>query len=198
MAYVTPDNLRRFLRRAAAFTAEEWAQAELIIELAEGDVEDETGQSLEESTDTVVLDGPTWAGHANDPPGTGSHKLVLPRWPVTAVDSVTLLHPDADDEVLEFGTDYTWSADGILTRVGGWWPTGDRSVQVVNTAGYATIPKGVRRIVLRIAAAGWENPALLKSESIGDYARAWAANSPAGLVLTETDRRTLGLYRART
>ncbi len=56
---------------------------------------------------------------------------------------------------------------GILTRVGGWWPTGDQRIQVVYTAGHATIPKGVKRATLRLAAAAWGNPELLSSETLG-------------------------------
>ncbi|MFD9445507.1 hypothetical protein ACFWBR_42320 [Streptomyces sp. NPDC060006] len=199
MAYVTANELRLFLRHPAAFTPDEEAQAELLIELAEGAVEDETGQSLELSEDTVILDGPTRAEHWPDTPGTGSRTLVLPRWPVSAVESVTLLNDDQDDEELTFGKDqdYTWSAAGTLTRVNGWWPTGDRCIQVVNTAGHAPIPKGVRRIVLRLAAAGWGNPELLASESLGDHSKAWSAEA-LGMVLSEADKKTLGLYRART
>jgi len=200
VAYVSAEDLRLFLRRATAFTADEQAQAELLIELAEGTVEDETGQSLEQSLDTVVLDGPTRSDRWPDGPGTGSRKLILPRWPVSSVTSVTWLRDDADDEVLTEGADadFTWSAAGILTRVGAWWPTEDRSTEVVYTPGYAApLPKGVRRIVLRLAAGGWGNPMLLSAETLGDHSRSFAAES-LGMELSDSDRRTLGLYRART
>ncbi|MEU0584582.1 hypothetical protein [Streptomyces sp. NPDC006132] len=199
MAYATAEQLRLLVRHPGPFTDEETAQAELLIELAEGAVDDEIGQSLEESTDTVVLDGPAGPDRWPDTPGTGSRKLILPRWPVTAVESVTLLHDDGPDEVLTHGEDqdYTWSASGILTRVNGWWPTGDRAVEAVVTAGYNPIPKGVRRIVLRMAAAAWGNPLLLTSESLGDHSRSFAAEL-LGMMLSDTDKRALGAYRART
>lgn len=195
MAYATAEHLRLFLRHGLAFTADEIAQAELLIELAEGAIDDELGQPLEESTDTVTLDGPTQPGT----PGTGSHRLVLPRWPVTAVTSVTLLHDDAPDETLEHGADhdYTWSESGILTRIGGWWPTGDQAIQVVYTAGYATVPKGVKRAALRLAAAAWGNPELLSSETLGDHSRSWSADA-LGMTLSQADITALGVYRART
>ncbi|QQM45006.1 hypothetical protein [Streptomyces liliifuscus] len=199
MAYASPENLRHFLRHPAAFTPDETAQAELLIELAEGAIDDETGQPLEQSTDTVILDGPTREDPWPHTPGTGSHKLILPRWPVSAVESVTLLNDVQEDEVLTFGRDqdYTWSAAGTMTRVNSWWPTGDRCIQVVYTPGYVLIPKGVKRIALRVAAAGWGNPELLTSESLGDHSKAWSAEA-LGMVLSEADKKTLGLYRART
>jgi hypothetical protein len=199
VAYASAENLRHFLRHPDAFTADEIAQAELLIELAEGAIDDETGQPLEQSQDTVILDGPTREDPWPHTPGTGSHKLILPRWPVSAVESVTLLNDVEDDEVLTFGKDqdFTWSAAGTMTRVNAWWPTGDRCIQVVYTPGYATISKGVKRISLRLAAAGWGNPELLASESLGDHSKAWSAEA-LGMVLSEADKKTLGLYRART
>lgn len=199
MAYATAEQLRLFMRHPTAFTAEETSQAELLIELAEGAIEDETGQPLEQSTDTEVLDGPTSSDRWPDSPGTGSRKLILPRWPVTGVTSVTWLRDDAADEILIEGTDedFTWSAAGILTRVNAWWPAADRSTEVVYTAGYATLPKGVRRIVLRLASAGWGNPSLLSAETLGDHSRSFSAEA-LGMELTDADKKTLGYYRART
>ncbi|MEW2635259.1 hypothetical protein AB0903_27345 [Streptomyces sp. NPDC048389] len=199
MAYATADELRLFLRHLGAFTDDETATAELLIDLAAGEIDDVTGQPLEQSTNTETLDSPTRQAPWPQAPGTGSHTLILPRWPVTDVTSVTLLNDDEDDEVLEVGKDhdFTWSAAGTLTRVNGWWPTHDQSVQVVYTAGYATIPAGVKRIVLRMAAAAWGNPTLLASESLGDHSRSFSAEA-LGMVLSEKDKKTLGLYRART
>ncbi|MFM9653506.1 hypothetical protein ACKI1S_46460, partial [Streptomyces galilaeus] len=198
VAYATGNELRLLLRHPP-FTEDQAATAELLIELAEGTVEDETGQSLELATDTLILDSPTRQDPWPDTPGTGSHKLILPRWPVTAVESVTILHDSEADEDLVLGEDhdYTWSAAGTLTRVNGWWPTHDRSIQAVVTAGHNPVPKGVKRIVLRLAAAAWANPLLASSESLGDHSIAFSADV-LGMVLSEADKRALGVYRART
>ncbi|PJN31309.1 hypothetical protein CG717_16205 [Streptomyces sp. CB02613] len=198
MAYATADELRRLLREPS-FTEDDTATAELLIELAEGVIEEETGQALELSEDTVTLDGPTkddsrYQGH------TASRHLILPRWPVTAVASVTLTDDTGGDgETLTFGKDrdYTWSRDGLLHRRGGEWPTHDRAIEVTYTAGYAPVPAGVKRMVLRLAAGAWSNPERLTSESLGDHSKAWAADA-LGMELTPADRKTLGLYRART
>lgn len=192
MAYASPEQLR-LLMRLEPFTEDETAGAELLLELAQGAIDDETGQSLESAEETVILDGPT-DGDSQYQAGTGTRKLILPRWPVTAVESVTLTE---DDEVLVHGSDYTWSAAGILTRVGAYWPCHDRAIEVVDTAGFTLIPAGVKRIALRLAAAGWSNPEFLASETLGDHARSFSAEG-LGMELTAADKRTLGAYRART
>lgn len=196
MAYATPAELRHWLRLPDPLTPDEEAQAALLLELAEGTVEEETGQGLEQSADTVTLDGPT-AEDGDYQQATGSKRLVLPRWPVTAVTSVTLT---GDDQLLVHGADrdYTWSAAGIITRRGAYWPAGDQVTEVVYTAGYSTIPKGVRRIVLRLAGTGWPNPGgALTAETLGDHSRTFSAEG-LGMELSEADKRTLGAYRART
>lgn len=204
MAYATDEELRLFMRHPAAFTADETAQANLALDLASGAIDDETGQGdgepdgLLTREDDRILDGPTRADRWHTPPGLGSRELVLPRWPVTAVASVTLLHDDREDEVLSEGTDadYVWSASGILTRIGAWWPHHPRLIQVVYTAGYASITAGVKRIALRLAAEEWDNPGALKSEQLGDHSRSWGGIE--GAVLSPADLRILGAYRART
>jgi hypothetical protein len=185
-AYATSAELRLYLRHTEPFTPEEEDQAELLLDLATGAVEEECGQSLWSSTDTVLLDG------------TGTRKLVLPRWPVTAVTAVTLTD---DGTVLAEGTDrdYTWSASGILYRRGSCWPCEPQAVEATVTAGLPAAPDGVRRIVLRLAAQAWNNPAgTIASETLGDHAVTYATPAEAGMELTDADRRTLGAYRART
>ena len=104
MTYATPEQLRLLLR-LPAFTGDDEARAQLLLELAEGVIDLETGQALEESTDTVVLDSPTQHGAWPDVQGTGERRLILPRWPVKAVTSVTVFREDGTDEVLTHGAD---------------------------------------------------------------------------------------------
>lgn len=198
MAYATPEQLRLLLR-LPAFTGDEEARAQLLLDLAEGVIDLETGQPLEESTDTVVLDSPTQHRAWPELQGIGERRLVLPRWPVKAVTSVTVFREDGTDEVLTYGADqdYTWSAAGILTRVNACWPLHDRSTQVTYTAGHNPLPKGLTGIELRLAAGAWSNPLLASSESLGDHSISYSAEA-LGMVLSKADKRTLGLYRART
>jgi len=188
MAYATADEFRLFIRHPGAFRQEETDQAEFLLDLAGACIEEETGQSLEQSTDTLTLDG------------TGGRRLVLPRWPVTAVSSVTLLGDVDDDEVLTFGADhdYTWSAAGTLTRGGACGPEGDRNIEAVVTAGLVTIPMSLKRIALRLCVAPWANPNNLSSEQLGDLSRSYNTATDIGMELSNSDRKLLGAYKART
>ncbi|MGW4030751.1 hypothetical protein ACWEFL_15765 [Streptomyces sp. NPDC004838] len=192
MAIATTEELRRLLRHPEPFTEDETATAALLLELALGAIEEEAGQALESATDTVVLDGPSRSDGAYQS-GTGTDRLILPRWPVTAVTSV-----EVDGEALVHGhtEDYTWSAAGVLTRVGGHWPSHDRAIEVVYTAGFTKLPTGLKRIGLRLAVGAWANPELLASETLGDHSRSFTAEA-LGMELTEADKRTVGAYQAR-
>lgn len=198
MPVATPSDLRAWLRIPAAdWSADDAAAAALLLELAQGVIEEEAGQTLDSSEDTVILDGPTHNDGQHHAAG-GSVRLVLPRWPVTAVDSVELLNRDGSvSSTLMHGADYTWSQAGILTRIGGCWPTGDQVVRLTYTAGFVTWPAGLRRIALRLAAQAWTNPANLTQEVLGDHSRSFAAES-LGMELSQTDRRVISAYRART
>ncbi len=180
--FVTAEELERFGLTLGIyeFDAEQTARATQLLTDAKAVIESEegAGQPLESSTDTVTLDG------------TGTHLLVLPRWPVTAITSVTVTEDDTDT-LLTVGTDYEWSATGILTRVSGRWPTEPRSVAVVFTAGYADISPDLTRISRRLAAAGWHNPAGANSEQSGDRSVQWHV---PGMQLTAAELRTVRRY----
>lgn len=159
----------------------ETARADLLLQMAQGVIDAETGQSLELTESTHVLDG------------NGGTRLLLPRWPVTAVASVTVLDDDDEDVLLAYGVDYRWTRYGRLRRVRGCWPYKERSVTVILTAGHDPIPDDVRSINLRLARAGWMNPAGLEAERIGDWNAKYAA---AGMALTTAEIRTLSAYGA--
>lgn len=201
MAYATIEELRLALRVTEDWTAAEEAAADQALELAAAQIEAVTRQPLPLSTDTVILDVP---GDA-DRPHTGVRKLVLPRWPVTAVTAVTVLHWDADDEPLTAGTDFTWSAAGVLTRRGGWWPPGDQRVEAEVTAGWDPVPVVAKAAVLRMVAAAWTlarpgADAALTQETLGDWSRSWAAlkDRIAAQELTPAETAALSYYTART
>ncbi|MET9396285.1 hypothetical protein [Kitasatospora sp. NPDC002965] len=185
MPYATAEELRLLVRpNGTPFTADEEAQADLLLDLAAGAIEAETGQALELGTDTVLLDA------------DGGRTLILPRWPVTAVTAVTLTE---DGTTLTHGpTGYTWSAAGLLYRAATCWPRGPRAVDITYTAGHAPIPRGVRGIALRLAKAAMLTPGVLSQETLGDHSVIYASPEDAGMVLTAADRRTLGAYLART
>lgn len=169
MAYAEPQDLATWL--GEDFDADETTRAQMLLDLATGEVDDVLEQNLEQVTDDqVVLDG------------TGTDTLVLPSWPVTAISAL-----DEDGTSLTQGDDYVWSRSGVVTRKRDVWPSLPRSVEVTFTHGYTTIPEVIRSATVKIAAASWVNPAGVRSESIGDYS--YRVEAPAdGSVAAELER----------
>ncbi|MBA0126286.1 hypothetical protein H0B56_12110 [Haloechinothrix sp. YIM 98757] len=183
MAFASAEDLRLWMRHPA-FTTDQTETAELLLDLATGRIEDEARQPLEESTDTVTLDG------------SGTARLLVPRWPVSDVATVTLLE---DGTTLTEGLteDYTWSSAGILIRRGARaWPAHEAAVEVTYTAGYDPIPMALKHIALRLADSVWDNPDGKTQEQIGDWMRQWSQNVAAAQ-LDASELRTISAYGAR-
>lgn len=181
-SYATPAQLALHMGVLAGFDTAQTARAQQLLDDATTEIRDKLAQPIESSTDTVTLDG------------SGTSKLLLPRWPVTAVTSVTEIDTAGVETVLVYRTGYTWSDKGILTRVGGRWPCHDRSVRVVCTAGHTVVPANLARICRRLAAAGWDNPAGADQEQLGDRSVRW--NTP-GMQLTTAELDTIAGYGVR-
>jgi hypothetical protein len=171
MAYASPAQLATWLH-LPPFNSAQTESAQLALDIATGKIDDETGQGLDLADTVDHLDG------------TGTDELVLSRWPVTAVASVTV-----DGELLA-ADEYDWTADGLLRRVRGCWATCSRIV-VAFTAGYATIPKGVVGMCLELAAGGWSSLGVKKSERLADYQVAYLRE---GISLSTADKKALGRY----
>lgn len=182
--YATPDELAVHMGVPGGTwpTAAQEARATQMIEDATGVIDAALGgRSLAWSTDEVTLDG------------TGTDRLILPRWPVADVLSVVEIDAEGEEETLVYRDDYTWSESGILTRCGR-WPCHDRAVRVQYTAGHQLIPSDVKRICRRLAAAGWENPSGHDQHQLGDRNVKW--HTP-GMELTTAEKDTLAQYGMR-
>lgn len=83
---------------------------------------------------------------------TGASVVFLPSLYVTAVGSVTSVGTDLVADV-----DYTWAADGTLTRVGAPWVVAD-PVTVTFTHGYDDFPASVRHVIVTLAQRSIANP----------------------------------------
>lgn len=159
MAFATEPELEAFVGHAVDST-----RATLLLDGATAAIVGELGGNRVLQDDyTATLDG------------TGSEQMTLPQWPVTAVASVVV-----DGDALTADDDYRWSQAGILERAGGCWPDKLRSVVVTWSAGYHTVPDGIRRVCLQVAGRGLLNP-----QSI-----VWTqgANLPVNLGLTEAEK----------
>ena len=154
-----------------------------LIVRAEGTLSmDMPGLTFGEGTETVTLEG------------DGDDVITLPRYPVTAVASVTV-----DDIVLD-PADYRFNVLGQLHRrysgIGaqhdsgfrGRWP--DAGVDIVVTYsfgwGASAVPPAVTGIVAELVARRVANPEQIVQQSVGDRSQTFAGASP------DTDRLTPG------
>jgi uncharacterized phiE125 gp8 family phage protein len=112
--------------------------------------------------------------------GTGASKLVLSRRPVSALTSI---HEDSD-RAFAAATEID-SADlvlhpenGIVERMGAVFAPGARTLKVVYTAGYATVPDDVALACAKLAAAWYAHARGgadgVTRETLGDYAATYA------------------------
>lgn len=96
--------------------------------------------------------------------GNGHPELLLPGWPVTAVDQVVEIDTDGTETTLRGPDDdspeYRWSRTGELIRVGTTWPDRPRSVRATWTHGYADadVPITIKNVVLAVAGRMLINP----------------------------------------
>jgi hypothetical protein len=184
MAYATSAELAVLMGRGdTPFTPTEEAKAELLLTLATGRMDGELGQSLVLAETTAEIDG------------TGTPVLLLPRWPVTAVEQVTVIEDlDEPAETLVANIDYRWSRHGRLRRLRRCWPCIERAVEVIFTAGLDPIPDELKGMNLRLAQGGWDNFVGLESERLGDWSAKWAT---VGMNFTTDDLATLSRYRVQ-
>src|SRR5215213_5938206 len=90
---------------------------------AEDQVRDFCGWHVAPSrTETITLDG------------SGTELLLLPSTYVTAIGSI------CEDGVTLGSAYYSWSQDGVVEKLYGWWTRKRRGVQVTLTHGYPTCP----------------------------------------------------------
>lgn len=164
MAYATPADLASFLQVPSVDTA----SATLILQLVADEIDACIGQSLIQVIVTgALLDGPA----------AGSSQLVLPGFPVTAVDSIEVQEADGTWTLLAEGTDYHWSTSGVVTRifstfdpndpVNPQWPTWAQSIRASYTRGNPTVLGQIKGVNLSVAARMFVNPSGLQSERIG-------------------------------
>ncbi|MFE9845776.1 mobile element protein [Streptomyces goshikiensis] len=95
--------------------------------------------------------------------GNGRESLLLPVWPTVAVTKVLL-----DGKELVDGTDYSWSAAGILRRLGCQvWPDRLRCIEVTYSHGWAEIPADISDAVIEQARAAFRSEPGIKSKAVG-------------------------------
>jgi hypothetical protein len=109
--------------------------------------------------------------------------LIVPRWPVTAVTSVTV------GSTLKDPADYTFSEAGIFTLVDPDDSWADVQTTIVYSYGFATPPDDLALVVAEITAVKWlggtHRAEGVSSEAIESYKVAFYTTAPAGAWLPE-------------
>lgn len=146
-------------------TPVEETRASLFVELASAAIEDEVGFSLDQQTETITVRA------------RGQRTILLPAFPVTAVDAVLFAGHEVDVE---------WTRAGELTIPSGWWGHGE--LTVTYTHGYATVPDGLKAVCLEIAARALVNPQALASFNSDGTVVQFAQRPVLGLTVDERDR----------
>lgn len=122
--------------------------------------------------------------------GHGGRILLLGSLQVTAVASVT------EDGIALTSDDYTWQANGVLTREGRW--AYGKDVVVTFTHGYAAPPPEVSAIVQSIASRAIQNPGSLVRTQDGPFADTFSQtgfNQSLPMALLDAERAVLAPYR---
>jgi hypothetical protein len=114
--------------------------------------------------------------------GGGREALLLPAAPVTAVTSVKL-----DGTLLAEGTDFAWSADGFLRRLGCCWPDRLRCVDVVYSHGYDPVPDDIAEVVIDQARAMYRVEPGIQTKTVGGQSVTFGVQSAIGVTAQWTD-----------
>lgn len=149
--------------------------ATLVLSIASAELEAAADTKFSSTSATYTVEG------------TGQQSISLPRYPIIAVQSVTV------DGVAV--TDYTRIGSNLyrILRFGGTSPYA-AAVVVTFTYGYVTVPDDVKSAVLEMAAQAYVNPTLAMREQIDDYS-VQRSVSIGGVGLTPRAATVAGRYR---
>ncbi len=163
-AFASSTDLQNWLQLSSINSA----AATLALDIASSAIRSFCGWSISQETGvTGVLDG------------SGNRWLWLPTLKLTAVTSVKV-----NGDPLTVVTDFDWTSYGKLIHRG-CWPRTARSVEVVYTHGYATVPDVVKGACLVAATLLYKNPEFVssRSETMGPFAESssYSSSLPGGL-----------------
>lgn len=174
--FATSTDLRNWLQEASIDTT----AGTLMLAVASSAIRTWCGWSISQEEDVIaVLDG------------TGNRSLWLPTLRLTEVASV-----EVNGEPLTVITNFDWTAYGKLIHRG-CWPRTPRSVEVVYTHGYATVPDVVKGVCLMMASRLYNNPEALKSrsEAWGPFNESATYADTSGPALSLQEMELLGPFK---
>lgn len=108
--------------------------------------------------------------------GHGTSSVFLPAQPVTAVESLKL-----DGTELVDGTDFEWSEDGFVRRLGCLWPNRLRCIEVSYSHGFTVIPADISEAVVDQARAQYVARPGVQSVQVGGQSVSFGAQSSVGV-----------------
>ncbi len=108
--------------------------------------------------------------------GNGRESVLLPAAPVLAVALVTL-----DGTALVEGTDYDWSADGFLRRLGDVWPDRLRCLRGFYDHGYAVVPEDIQEVVIDQARAMYRIDPGVQTKTVGGQSVTFGTQAAIGV-----------------
>lgn len=129
---------------------------------------------------------------------------LLPETPVVSVSAVQGYLPDTMGNGMTWVslTNYQWTNSGILYDTTGlpgthWntgpsWPWLPGSLRVTYSHGFATIPRDLTNVCVRLSQQYLENPTLMVQRGVGDIHGRFSGS--AGVVLNALDRAILDRY----
>ncbi|MBT2477644.1 mobile element protein [Streptomyces sp. ISL-94] len=109
--------------------------------------------------------------------GNGTASLLLPAAPVTGVTEL-----EVDGVALVDGTDYSWSADGYLRRLGSLvWPDSPRCITLTYSHGYALIPEDIQEVVIDQARALYAILPGVQQQTVGAQSVTFGVQAATGV-----------------
>lgn len=173
------------VRLGLEFTVEEHVRAAKLLADASKLIQDETGQTISLVTADTLIRRSVY-----------DDRFRLPQRPVVSVASVVLDGVTVDptswyvegDEVVQAGI-----AEQFFAAVSRGWGGPLRTLTVVYTHGYTTVPGLARSVCMEAVARVWVNPGAVVQESIAGVVTTYAPYSspPRGLLLTDDEKASL-------
>jgi hypothetical protein len=180
MAFAEVEDLAAFLHMDPSLLEDDEGAA-MALDAAEVIIKTYTKQDIEETSETVYIDGPR------------NSALLLPQLPVTTVTTVT-----EDGTSLTVSEEYFLDDEhGVLYRCSGdryspvYWSQGTLNIAVTYTHGYETIPADVKLVTCSAAGRIFDHAGVTQETASG-YS---ASYDSASVFLSAGERAVLDRYR---
>jgi len=162
-------------------TASELARMQTAIEIASAECRSETQQQLTVISETITIH-----------PRPNTCEIILPQWPVTAVDSIII-----NGTQLTADTDYFWERTGIIRFLTYQLLTPRYPLTVRYTHGWDPLPRDLAGVCLSLSKRLYDSPDAqhVEKEALGDWSVTYTSKTDG---LTTGEVETLKRYASWT